>query len=653
MNAGQRATRGRSEVRLEDGTTEPVRVDARPLAEGVLQLLDQRADTVGGADRRVRLVPDHQHDPGAAHLGDLGGHRAQPAGARWVTGASTRGERGSASHDQWARRASARRDHRAPQVRVHRDLRVSDREALNEDQIQRVTRRVEYDADVGDASDLAVLAARRSRAYVRCRPLLWYCRRRSRPSPRWSLQTPATQRQRSGGAHHERGDRRSPSAGRPTTRSRRASGTTGRSRATCGRDDRVCWSTVAGLSLIHVASVVGVIWIVVNPSAATLVLAASLYVAVRPVDHRRLPPPVRPPHVPRLAARPVGHAGVRRGDVPELGAVVERRPPRPPRRHRWRRRPPCHHAGVWFAHVGWLFRRASGVRRRHAAWATCGRCAASACSTAGTRSWRSASGSCSRWRSPRRGATRGAGSSSPASSAPASCCRRRSAINSLAHLVGTPRYDAALVGTRQHAHGARHLRRGLPQLPPPLPVRLPQRRPLVALRPEQVADLDDGPACGWSTRCDPRRHAPSPAPLDHERRNAPRAAADGRSCTRARPSTSEGGRRRARWPTRAFRRRRAPNPTPQRRYRRRAAPPPDVDGPTSLSTGACGLRSRTSSRSRSSLCRASIVQPASVWTMAFVTSSESTSTASSPVRQPRSESHVPTARRASPTEAWS
>ena len=40
-------------------------------------------------------------------------------------------------------------------------------------------------------------------------------------------------------------------------------------------DDRICWSTVAGLSLIHVASIVGVIWIVVNPSLATLALAAS------------------------------------------------------------------------------------------------------------------------------------------------------------------------------------------------------------------------------------------------------------------------------------------------------------------------------------------------------------------------------------------
>ena len=40
-------------------------------------------------------------------------------------------------------------------------------------------------------------------------------------------------------------------------------------------DDRICWSTVGGLSLIHVAGFVGVIWIMLNPSAATLVLGAS------------------------------------------------------------------------------------------------------------------------------------------------------------------------------------------------------------------------------------------------------------------------------------------------------------------------------------------------------------------------------------------
>src|SRR4051794_5064421 len=43
-------------------------------------------------------------------------------------------------------------------------------------------------------------------------------------------------------------------------------------------DDRVCWSTVAGLSLFHAGIIAGLLWIVIHPSAATLVLAAVTYV---------------------------------------------------------------------------------------------------------------------------------------------------------------------------------------------------------------------------------------------------------------------------------------------------------------------------------------------------------------------------------------
>ena len=63
-------------------------------------------------------------------------------------------------------------------------------------------------------------------------------------------------------------------------------------------------------------------------------------------------------------------------------------------------------------------------------------------------------------------------------------------VNSLAHLVGTRRYDAALLGAGQRAHRPHHLRRGISQLPSPIPLRLPQQSSLVALRPEQMADLD-------------------------------------------------------------------------------------------------------------------------------------------------------------------
>ena len=63
------------------------------------------------------------------------------------------------------------------------------------------------------------------------------------------------------------------------------------------------------------------------------------------VDHRGLPPAVRPSHVPRLGAGPLVLPRLRRVHVPELGAVLERRPPRAPRRHRRSGRSPRHHQG--------------------------------------------------------------------------------------------------------------------------------------------------------------------------------------------------------------------------------------------------------------------------------------------------------------------
>ena len=41
----------------------------------------------------------------------------------------------------------------------------------------------------------------------------------------------------------------------------------------------LCWTTIAGLSLIHLAGIAGLVWIVLNPSLPTLVLTAVLYVA--------------------------------------------------------------------------------------------------------------------------------------------------------------------------------------------------------------------------------------------------------------------------------------------------------------------------------------------------------------------------------------
>ncbi len=122
-------------------------------------------------------------------------------------------------------------------------------------------------------------------------------------------------------------------------------------------DERVCWSTVAGLSLIHVASVVGVIWLVVNPSVATIVLAASLYalcgLAITAGYHRL------------FAHRTYRASPVVRWAMLAFGAATFQNSALS-----WSADHRAHHAdtdgaddphavtrGVWFAHVGWLFRR--------------------------------------------------------------------------------------------------------------------------------------------------------------------------------------------------------------------------------------------------------------------------------------------------------
>ena len=41
----------------------------------------------------------------------------------------------------------------------------------------------------------------------------------------------------------------------------------------------LCWTTIAGLSFIHLAGIAGLVWIVLNPSLPTLLMTAVLYVA--------------------------------------------------------------------------------------------------------------------------------------------------------------------------------------------------------------------------------------------------------------------------------------------------------------------------------------------------------------------------------------
>ena len=69
---------GLSQIGFEHRPVLVVGVHAGPLPELVLQLLDEGAHLVGGAHRTSGHVTGHQHDPGAAHAGDLGAHLAQP-----------------------------------------------------------------------------------------------------------------------------------------------------------------------------------------------------------------------------------------------------------------------------------------------------------------------------------------------------------------------------------------------------------------------------------------------------------------------------------------------------------------------------------------------------------------------------------------------
>ena len=86
LNAAQRVTRGVGEVRLDDGAVVAVGVDARTLAQRVLQLLDRGADVVRRAHRTLRAVVEHQHDAGAGHLGDLRADDAQASRRRLAVG---------------------------------------------------------------------------------------------------------------------------------------------------------------------------------------------------------------------------------------------------------------------------------------------------------------------------------------------------------------------------------------------------------------------------------------------------------------------------------------------------------------------------------------------------------------------------------------
>jgi stearoyl-CoA desaturase (delta-9 desaturase) len=119
----------------------------------------------------------------------------------------------------------------------------------------------------------------------------------------------------------------------------------------------LCWTTIAGLGLIHLAGLAGLIWIIVNPSIATLVLAVALYVpcglSITAGYHRLFA------HRSYHPAPPVRWALLTFGAATFQNSALS-----------WSADHRAHHAdtdglgdphavtrGAWFAHVGWMFRR--------------------------------------------------------------------------------------------------------------------------------------------------------------------------------------------------------------------------------------------------------------------------------------------------------
>jgi stearoyl-CoA desaturase (Delta-9 desaturase) len=119
----------------------------------------------------------------------------------------------------------------------------------------------------------------------------------------------------------------------------------------------ICWSTVVGLAFIHLAGLVGLVWIILRPSVATGVLAAVMYVlsglSVTAGYHRLFA------HRSYRPARPVRWALLAFGASTFQNSALS-----------WSADHRAHHAdtdgpgdphpvgrGVWFVHIGWLFHR--------------------------------------------------------------------------------------------------------------------------------------------------------------------------------------------------------------------------------------------------------------------------------------------------------
>jgi stearoyl-CoA desaturase (Delta-9 desaturase) len=119
----------------------------------------------------------------------------------------------------------------------------------------------------------------------------------------------------------------------------------------------LCWTTIGGLGVVHAGGVAGVVWLVVHPSVMTLVAAAMCYgvsgLGITAGYHRLFA------HRTYRAAAPLRWVLLAVGATAFQNSAVS-----------WSADHRAHHAdtdgegdphaiarGVWFAHIGWLFSR--------------------------------------------------------------------------------------------------------------------------------------------------------------------------------------------------------------------------------------------------------------------------------------------------------
>ncbi len=151
-----------------------------------------------------------------------------------------------------------------------------------------------------------------------------------------------------------------------------APGVSAGARSPSSPSNGICWTTVAGLGVIHAAAVAGVVYAVLRPSVPTLVLAVAMYVvcglSITAGYHRLFAHRTYRPHaVVRWFFLVFGAATFQNS---ALSWSADHRA-----HHADTDGPGDPHAvvkGAWFAHVGWLFRRraaSADVTRQSDLWA--------------------------------------------------------------------------------------------------------------------------------------------------------------------------------------------------------------------------------------------------------------------------------------------